>query len=124
MSRALIRALPIFIDGKKIAECTGGTYSIASGDEMHIATDGYIGHSDGATTVKIDPECIIPVKGMQITVDAILLGKKYVQIGVPVNGKFHQVDCRLISASYKWDAKTGSATGSFNFEGGQPEITG
>ena len=74
MARALIRPFPLYANGLKVAEVSGGTYEIASGDEMQIATDGYLGHSDGATTTKVSPSCIIPVKGMKVTVDSILLG--------------------------------------------------
>lgn len=124
MARNIIRAIPMFLNGKKIAEVSDGTYDIASGDEAHIASDGYYGHSDGATMTKVNANCIIPVKGMQQTVDAILLNKQYVSMGIPVNGKAHQIDMRLVNGNYKWDFKTGSCTGSFAFEGGAPELAG
>lgn len=124
MARAMIRAFPMYLNGKKIAEVSDGTYDIASGDEAHIATEGYMGHSDGAATTKVNPNCIIPVKGMQTTVDDLIINKRYFSIGIPANGKFHQIDMRCVSASYKWDFKSGSATGSFSFEGGAPELVG
>lgn len=124
MARAIIRALPVYFNGKKIAELSDGTYNIASGDEAHVATEGYMGHSDGATMSKVNCNCVIPVKGMQTTVEDALINKRYVSIGLPVNGKFHQIDMRCITADYKWDFKTGSCTGAFAFEGGGPEITG
>lgn len=124
MSRSIIRPLPLYLDGKKIAEVSQGTYRIASGDEAQIATEGYLGHSDGATTTQVSPKCIIPVKGMQTTVDDVLINKRYVTMGIPVNGKFHQVDMRLVNAEYQWDFKTGACMGDFQFEGGAPELTG
>lgn len=124
MARAIIRALPVYVNGKKIAELSDGTYDIASGDEAHVATEGYIGHSDGATMTKVNCNCVIPVKGMQVTVDDILINKRYVSVGIPVNGKFHQIDMRLVAGNYKWDFKSGSCNGSFNFEGGSPQMTG
>lgn len=124
MARERIRAFPLSINGKKIAEVSDGTYEIMSGDEAQIATEGYIGHSDGATTCKVNPNCIIPVKGMQFAIDDLILNKRYCTIGMPVNGKLHQVDVRCISASYKWDHKSGTAHGTFDFAGGQPDLTG
>lgn len=124
MARGIIRATPVYLNGKKIAELSDGTYDIASGDEAHVATDGYIGHSDGATMSKISANCVVPVKGMQVTVDDILLNKRYVSVGVLVNAKFHMIDMRLVNSNYKWDFKTGSFNGAFSFEGGPPEVTG
>lgn len=124
MARAIIRALPMYFNGKKIAEVSDGTYDIASGDEAHVATEGYMGHSDGATMTKVNANTVIPVAGMTTTVEDALLNKRYVSIGIPVNGKFHQIDMRVVNANYKWDFKTGSCSGSFSFEGGAPEPIG
>lgn len=124
MARNIIRAFPMYLNGKKIAEVSDGTYDIASGDEAHVATEGYFGHSDGATMTKCNPTCVIPVKGMQITVDDLILNKRYFEVGIPVNGKFHQITMRNVNAAYKWDFKSGSATGVFSFEGGAPELVG
>lgn len=124
MARAIIRPLPLYFNGKKIAEVSDGSYDITSNDEAHIATEGYFGHSDGATTSKVNPNCVIPVRGMQTTVIDVLLNKRYVQMGIPVDGKFHQVDMRCVSANYKWDHKNGSMMGSFAFEGGEPDLAG
>jgi len=124
MARSLIRAAPIYLNGKKIAEVSDGSYDITSGDESHIATEGYLGHSDGATTVKINANCIIPVKGTGVALDDLILNKRYFSIGLPVNGKFHQIDCRMVTANYKWDFKTGSLTGAFAMEGGSPDLVG
>ncbi len=124
MARNIIRAFPLYLNGKKIAEVSDGTYEVMSGDESHVATEGYFGHSDGATLTKCNPNCIIPVKGMQVTVDDLILNKRYFEIGLPVNGKFQQTTMRMVSASYKWDFKSGSATGTFQMEGGPPELIG
>ncbi len=124
MSRSLIRAAPLYLNGKKIAEVTSGTYDITSGDEAQIGTDGYLGHSDGATTTKFSFDAIIPVKGMAVRVDDLIINKRYFSLGLPVNGKFQQVDARMVSASYKWDHKTGAFTGTFSAEGGAPDLLG
>lgn len=120
MARAVIRAIPLYIDGKKVAEVSEGEYDLKSGDEAQIATDGYIGHSDGAMTVSIAPTCIVPVVGMGTAVEDALFAKKYVTAGLLVNGKFHQVDCRVVGVGYSWDWKSGKCTGKFSLEGGVP----
>lgn len=124
MARGIIRALPMLLDGKKVAEVSDGSYDIESGDEPHIATEGYMGHSDGAVMVSATFNCVIPVKGMQVIVDSLILNKKYVTLGIPVNGKFHQVDGRITSGNYAWDFKSGSCKGTFKFSGGAPDLTG
>ncbi len=124
MARTLIRAAPIYLDGKKIAEVSSGSYDVASGDEAQIGSDGYLGHSDGATTTRFSFDCIIPVKGMAVKVDDLILNKRYFSLGLPVNGKFHQVDARMTGASYKWDHRNGTFMGTFSAEGGAPDILG
>lgn len=124
MARAIIRALPLYLDGKKIAEVSDGSYDIESGDEMQIGSEGVLGISDGTITANASFNCIIPVKGMQIAIDQIILNKKYVQLGVPVNGKFHQCDGRLSGVNYSWDHKNGRCNGAFKFMGAGPELTG
>ena len=124
MARGIIRAAPLYMNGKKIAEVSDGTYDISSNDESHITTDGYAGHSDGAATTKINANTIVPVKGMQTAVDDALVNKRYVSMSILMNGKIHQIDMRLVNGNYKWDFKSGSCAGSFSFEGGAPEITG
>lgn len=121
MSRSRFRAVPLYINGKKVAEVTKGKLSLASGDEMQIGTDGYLGHSDGAMTSKLNPTCIIPVGGMTTTAlrDA-LFNKKYLTAGLPVDGKFMQVDMRVVSGDFDWDWKTGTITGDYSLEGGEP----
>jgi hypothetical protein len=124
MARALIRPAPLYVNGKKFAEIASGTYELNSNDESQVATDGYMGHADGSMTSKVSASAIVPVKGMQVTVDTFLVNKTYVTVGIFQNGKFHQVDMRVVSNSYKWDFKNGQNQCDISFEGGQPEITG
>jgi len=59
----IIRALPLYVDSRKIAEVSGGSYEHNSNDELQIATEGYMGHSDGADTCRVQANTITPVKG-------------------------------------------------------------
>lgn len=124
MARNIIRAAPLYLDGKKVAEVSDGSYDIESGDEIQIGSEGVIGISDGTPVVNAQFNCIIPVKGMSVAVDSMILNKKYVQLGLPVNGKFHQCDGRVHSANYSWDHKNGRFNGAFKFMGEGPEVTG
>lgn len=121
MSREIIRALPLFLNGKKIAAITGGTYELSSGAQMADgAVDGYVGHDDGWPHVKIQPNVIVPVSGYRVATENFLLEGIPIGVSIPVNGRFHQIDCRIVGVSYKWDWKTGSVTGDLSFEGGAP----
>lgn len=123
MAQAIIRALPLYYQGKKFAEVSSGTYDINSGDEAQFGTEGYMGHSDGATVSKIDADVVVPVPGITETVLADMLAKKYVQMGIFADGAFNQHTMRITHASYTWDSKTGAAKGKFTFEGGPPDQT-
>lgn len=124
MSLPIIRPFPIYYKNKKIAEVNSGTYDIAPGDEAQIGTDGYLGHSDGATITKIDATVIVPVKGLGVTILADVLAKKYVSVGIVADGKSHQMDMRITHLAYDWDSKTGRAQGKVTFEGGAPDTAG
>lgn len=124
MSRAIIRACPIYLDGKKIAEVTDGSYDVESGDEIQIASEGVLGLSDGTNTTSANFNCIVPVRGMGVAVDSMLANKKYVDFGIPINGKFHQVTGRITSSNYTWDHKNGRCMGAFKFLGSSPVLTG
>lgn len=124
MARSIIRAFPLSLNGKKIAEVSDGSYDIESGDEPQITTEGYAGHSDGAVTTTATFNCVIPVIGMQVTIDDVILNKRYVTLGILANGKIQQVDGRITSGNYTWDHKSGKAMGAFKFFGGSPVLTG
>lgn len=122
MARSVFRAFPMYLGGKKVAEVRSGTYEVNNNDEAQVAIDGYVGHADGATLSNIDATLVVPVTGTQIDLDSIRKNRQYVQIGMPVNGKFQMMDARLTRAQYKWDSKNGQAEGDFHFEGGEPDF--
>jgi len=118
----IIRALPLYVNSRKIAEVSGGSYEHNSNDEMQIATEGYMGHSDGADTCRVQANTITPVKGHELELKRIILNKEYCTVGIPVDGGYEQFDGRMTSRSYNWDTKNGSCTGQFTFEGGKPDV--
>lgn len=123
MASKIIRPLPIYVASKKIAEVTDGTYDITSNDESQVTHDGYIGHSDGATTCKADFNTICPVAGHEFNFVDLILNKQYVNIGILADGKLLQFTGRLVTLGYTTDSKSGKATGKFSFEGGPSTAT-
>ena len=117
-----IRSAPVYVKSRKIAEVTSGTYDHASGDEMQLGSEGYIGHSDGIDTCRMQISTIVPTAGHALDLRRIILNKEYVVIGLPIDGGFESWEGRLVSRSYKWDNKTGVCTGDFSIEGGKPEV--
>lgn len=122
--QTIFRAFPLYYQNKKVAEITSGTYDVAPGDEMQVGAEGIMGYSDGTLVTKIEADCIVPVKGLSVTILSDMLAKKYVSVGLVVDGKSHQLDMRITHASYNWDSKAGTAKGKFTFEGGKPDVVG
>lgn len=122
MSNARIRYAPLYIADQKFAEAHTVDYTMTSGDEAQFGAEGYIGHSDGATTVKFSCTAIVPVVGTNVDVVSLIKNKQYVDVALPLNGKFHRASCRCVSANYTTDRKTGKLEGKFDFEGGDPNI--
>jgi hypothetical protein len=122
--QAIIRPFPLYYKNKKVAEIASGSYDIAPGDEMQVGAEGVLGYSDGCTVTKIEADCIVPVKGLSVTIMSDMLAKKYVSVGIVVDGKSHQMDMRITHANYTWDSKSGKAMGKFSLEGGTPDVTG
>ncbi len=124
MARPIIRPPQLYYGGKKVAEITEGDYELASGDQMEVAAEGYLGHTDGATTSKVNATMIAPVKGLSIPVLVDMINKKYVSIRLPEDGKIHDLDMRCLSIRYSWNHKAGENRCVASFEGGEPELTG
>lgn len=117
------RNAPVYVGTRKIAEIESGTYEHTSGDEMQIGDGAYLGHSDGVETVKVTFNTVCPVKGHEKDLKGIILRKEYVQVGLQIDGGFEQFEGRLVGRNYAFDSKAGSCKGTFNFEGGRPDVT-
>jgi hypothetical protein len=123
MANARIRAFPIYVASKKIAEMSSGSMDVASNDERQVTIEGYYGHSDGQTLTDMEFTTVTPVRGHEQDLKGILLRKEYVQVGALVDGALQQITGRIISFGYSTDAKSGKCEGKFKFEGGEPQIT-
>lgn len=121
---ATIRAAVVQFKGKKIAEIESADYTISSGDEAQHGTDGLLGYSKGQIITKIVCNVVVPVAGLSTTLESALLSKQGVTIGWIGGGKLHQIDMNPMECNYKSDSKSGSLKGTFNFEGGAPDVQG
>lgn len=117
-----VRASSLYLGGKKIAECSGGSVTVNTGSEVQIADGGAFAVTDGAITLEASFDCIIPVAGMQKDVVAVLLDQTYIKLAIPYAGKLLQAEGKMQSADLKWDQKAGTFTGSFKFVGLTPKL--
>lgn len=114
-----VRAAPIYLNGKKVAEIESGKFEEMDGGEPLITQEGYVDDSDGPITSTLSCSTILPVAGM--TVD-IRVGTRYT-IAIFINGKTRQARMKCRKATYSTESKTGVAKGDFEFGGGQPTIS-
>lgn len=122
---ATIRKAEVYFNGKKVAEIESAEYEIDSGDEAQHGAEGVMGFSKGQITTKITANVIVPVAGLTTTLESALLNKLPVTLGWAAGGKIHQIpDMNTMKASYKTDSKAGTLKGSFEFNGGAPDVTG
>ena len=117
------RAASLYIDNTKAAQMEGTTYDWTGNDEAQIGDGGYLGHSDGAVTTRVTCNGIMPLAGTNIDFYDIAKKKKVVTVMLTlVNGKIHVIRMRLTSISIRSSHRSGTQTGDFTFEGGEPEI--
>lgn len=116
-----VRFVPLYINQKKLATLENVTFDIDSGDEDLIATEGWVGATDGAITCKATADCISPVDSSQEGVSFVdaMLNKKYVNCSVPWMGKIYSWTARFKGAAMKSEPKSGKTSGSFSLTGGQ-----
>lgn len=123
MALQRIRHASILLNSKKVAECNKSDTELNSGDELAYGDNGVIGVSDGATSTTLNFDTVVPVSGMSITVEQIILNKQNVVIQTLLNGQIWECEMRFKSAKYTSDATKGTLDGSFNLIGGLPTIS-
>jgi hypothetical protein len=125
MALARIRAADVFVDSKRVATLSDVTIRYSSGDESQIGADGYLGHSDGASTSTMSITRIVTVDGRDSQLVDALTKKKYVKMkGALIEGKIVDVEMRCVSAEWSSAKARGTHTGKFDFEGGPLTFTG
>jgi hypothetical protein len=117
------RNASIYVATRKIAEIESGNYEHMSGDEAQIGTEGYMGHSDGADTVRLTFNTVTPVVGHEATLKDFIISKRTAQIAIIVDGGAEMWEGRLTQRSYSFDSRTGAVKGAFTWEGGTPTVT-
>jgi hypothetical protein len=125
MAQVKVKAASLYINGSKVAEIEGTDYDLQGGDEAQFGDGGYQGHSDGAITTKVSATGIMPVPGMKVDLVDRFLKKKDVSVSLAtIQGKIHRITMRITNCNVKSSHRNGTQTGSFSFEGGEPEVTG
>lgn len=121
MAQSVIRALPIYLNGLKVAEAASSTENRDVNAANQYGIDGVVGQSIGSDEISgLDFDLIIPVLGTNISIDDL--------IGVPVSmGIFRNARMMISqgvikSSSYTSDSKSGEAKGKFTFIGGAPQF--
>lgn len=122
MANAIIRPAPIYFNGKKVAEIREGSYEVDSNDQREITSEGYIGHTDAATTSQVQMTLVVPAAGLSIEALPAMLAKRYVKIGLFTDGKFHSMEGRIVKMSYTWNHDKGEMRCTGSFESGAPDL--
>lgn len=116
MASARFRPIPMYINGRKIAEANGISYSIDAGDEQQLGHDGVLGLSDGIQMLKVDVDYPQPVAGTQIDFMAMINNKQEVQIQLAIGGKVHAIPMRITNIAITSTSKSGAVTGKLTLQ--------
>lgn len=125
MANVTVRAAVIRVASKKIAEAHSGDLSVASGDQAVFGAEGYLGHTQGATTCKLTLKAIIPVAGMSKDLTKLVLTKQRSSVTFLAGGIEYQIENAVaVNFAISSETQSGVLEGTFDFEGGVPtEIT-
>lgn len=112
-----IRNASVFISGRKMGQFTGGTLSIASGDEPNFGDNGgSIVYSNGVIQPKLKMNVFEPIQGLDFDLDGALLSKTNLQISVGlINGKIYSANWRPLESSHTTEVKDGKSVGDYDF---------
>lgn len=116
-----IKAASFYIDGAKIGTATDGTFTITENGEGVVTAEGW-SRTDGAITSELDINAIVPVSGESKRMKTALKKRQYVTAQVStIDGDVETVVMRATSAAFSTNVRSGTLTGAFKFEGGEPE---
>lgn len=121
MANPIIRPVPIYVNGDKVAEATEGDWDTNGGVALAPAAD-VVGITRGTVTVKCNFSTIVPVKGQRVRVMELCIGQADIGIEVFVDGQSLKADGVLESAGYSWNQEKGACTGKSVFIGAQPQM--
>lgn len=125
MADKKFRRMTIAIETKKILETSGGTYTHRTNDQRQHGQDGSMGHSEGNDETELQFDTCTPFGGHdnRANIRDALAGKRSVTATIFVDGGIEILkNARFVERKYTSDSKTGELKGSFQLEGGKPEI--
>jgi hypothetical protein len=121
MAQSIIRPLPLYLNGQKVAEVSSSTETRDVNAANQYGIDGVIGQSIGADEISsLEFDTIIPVLGMDIDLDS-LIGQP-ISIGSFRNGTMMLAQGVIKGSTYTSDSKSGEAKGKYTFIGGAPQL--
>ena len=114
-----VRSASVFINGRKIGQFMGGTFSIEGGDEALFGdTGGVVVYTDGIIQTKLQTKLFEPVSGNDFDIDNALLTKTNLPMTIAlIAGKIYQQTMRPLSSSHTFEVKDGKSEGEYNFAG-------
>ncbi len=123
MANSTFHAMPIYLNGQKIAEAMTSSFDASNGGGVVYGIDGVLGVSDGIEETKIEFDTIVPLAGHRQAFKTMMRQRSYVDIAVDVDGGLEIVTGKIQGRSYSAEAKSGETKGKFTFVGGQSQIT-
>lgn len=127
MAYEIVKPWNIYVDGVKVATATSNELSNDAPGEMQITSEGVVGRAQGVPTSKLTLNTITSFGGNSATqklLNALLNNTPLKITGGVIDGKIEEYRMWCHSRKLSADFATGKATGSYDFEGGAPTITG
>lgn len=127
MAYEIVKPWNIYIDGVKVATATSIELSNDAPGELQTTAEGVIGRAQGVVTSKITINTITAFGGTSSTqklINALVNNTPLKLTGGVIDGKIEEYRMWCHSRKLSTDFATGKATGSYDFEGGAPTITG
>lgn len=110
---AKFRAAPLYVKNKKVAEITEVTMTLTRGGEQQTGFEEVLGASVGIKTVEFSFKTVVPVTGMSVDLEGLLLDDEEFSIGCLIGGKTYKAPVLLDTAATSSTSKTGVVTGDY-----------
>ncbi|MGN6103715.1 MAG: hypothetical protein ACTHU0_01295 [Kofleriaceae bacterium] len=119
---ASFKAMPVYVNGKKVAELQDCDVKFMSNGEQITGHDAVLGYSTGIVTMEVSAGTAMPEAGLSVNIIQMVLKQQDVQIGVRIGPQTYKSDGRFLSANITSTSKSGVQTGKFEFSGGEPKV--
>lgn len=125
MADNITRAGIFRLNSRKVADVGNVTFSGESNNKPMFGANGYLGHTDGATTTKFAIKQVLQISGADVDLMGLVINKTRVTLEFFAAGILYQVQ-NAVPMDWSIDSSTedGSLIGSFNYEGGPPVSIG